>query len=46
MGNFGYGPGANMMGAIGLYGTITWIVLIVFLVLGSIYFWKEINKKK
>lgn len=33
-----------MMGSIGLFGFITWIALISFLVLGSIYFWKKINK--
>lgn len=31
-------------GTFGLFGIITWISLILFLVLGSIYFWKEINK--
>ena len=30
----------------GLYGSIIWILVIIFLVLGIIYFWKEINKRK
>lgn len=38
--------GGGMMGAGGLFGLMTWIALLVFLVLGSMYFWKEINKKK
>ena len=42
----GYGGYGSMMGNIGLFGTITWIALIVFLILGCVYFWKEINKKK
>lgn len=29
----------------GLLGLITWMALLAFLILGSIYFWKEINKK-
>jgi hypothetical protein len=43
MGNF-YGGYNSMMGSAGLFGLITWIALLSFLVLGSIYFWKEINK--
>ena len=39
----GYG---NMMGGAGVFGLITWIALLSFLILGSIYFWKEINNKK
>ena len=41
MGNYG-----GMMGGAGVLGLLTWLVLLAFLVLGSIYFWKEINKKK
>jgi len=44
MGN--YGISGTMMNQVGLLGLITWIVLIVFLVLGGIYFWKEINRRK
>lgn len=29
----------------GIFGVITWIFVIFFLILGIIYFWKEINKK-
>lgn len=36
----------NMMSSWGIYGLLTWILLIVFLILGIIYFWKEINKRK
>lgn len=39
----------GMMGGgntFGLLGLITWLALIVFLVLGSIYFWQGINRKK
>ncbi len=43
MGNFGY----NMMnGGAGLFGLLTWLLLIAFLALGCMYFWKQINKKK
>lgn len=41
MGYFG-----NMMAGWGLFGLITWIALMFFLVLGSMYFWKEISRKK
>ena len=41
--NYGY---ANMMGGFGLFGLTTWLLVITFLVLGSIYFWKGINKKR
>jgi len=33
-------------GTFSLLGSMTWIALIAFLVLGSIYFWQQINKKK
>lgn len=36
----------NMMGSVGTLGLMTWLALFMFLVLGSVYFWKEINKKK
>ena len=29
-----------------LWGLLTWIALFLFLVLGSIYFWKQIKKNK
>lgn len=35
----------NMMAGWGLFGTITWLFLIVFLGLGIAWFWKGINKK-
>ena len=43
MGNYGWN---NMMGGWGLIGVITWIALLAFLILGSVYFWKEIQRKK
>lgn len=43
---FADGATGNMMGAFGFWGTLTWLLLVVFLVLGSMYFWKGINKKK
>lgn len=44
MGNYGWG--GNMMGSFGTFGFLTWLALIIFLVLGSLYFWKGLNKKK
>jgi hypothetical protein len=40
----GYGYG-NMMGLTGFFAIVTWIALIVFLTLGSVYFWREIRRK-
>lgn len=43
MGNF-YG---NMMNnGWGLFGGLTWILVVVFLLLGIVFFWKEITKEK
>ncbi len=42
----GYGWSGNMMGSVGLWGSVTWLLLVLFLALGSVYFWKQINKKK
>lgn len=39
---YGY---SGMMGGAGVFGLLTWIALLAFLILGSIYFWKQINKK-
>ncbi|GIW62916.1 MAG: hypothetical protein KatS3mg090_0742 [Patescibacteria group bacterium] len=42
------GAGLNAMTVPSIYGFlvfITWIAFIIFLILGSIYFWKNINKK-
>ena len=41
----GYGYG-TMMGGWGVFGLITWILVIIFLILGIAYFWKEINRRK
>ena len=43
MGNWGY---SGMMAGWGLFGALTWLLIIVFLILGILYFWKEINRKK
>lgn len=37
--------GGGMMANFGLFGLLTWILLIAFLTLGIIYFWKQINRK-
>lgn len=44
MGAFGYGNG--MMGSFGLFGLLTWLAMLTFLILGSMFFWKELNKSK
>lgn len=37
----------NMTGLpFGIFGLLTWIALLAFLILGSIYFWREIQRKK
>ncbi len=33
-------------GTLGLFGLLTWLALITFLILGIAYFWKEIQKPK
>lgn len=43
MGYYGWG---NMMGGWSLLAFLTWVALVVFLVLGSIYFWNGIKKKR
>ena len=45
MNYFGGGYGYHMSGY-NAFGLITWIALLAFLILGSIFFWKGINKKK
>ncbi|GIW63589.1 MAG: hypothetical protein KatS3mg091_391 [Patescibacteria group bacterium] len=43
----GFGMGMHSGPSIfGFLSFLTWVIIIIFLVLGSIYFWKEINKKK
>ncbi|KKQ24076.1 MAG: hypothetical protein US40_C0019G0002 [Candidatus Roizmanbacteria bacterium GW2011_GWC2_37_13] len=43
MGNF---YGSMMNNGWGLFGGLTWILITIFLILGIIYFWKGISKKK
>lgn len=38
--------GNNMMANFGIFGLLTWLALMFFLVLGSMYFWKEIKNHK
>lgn len=45
-GMMGFGYGNMMNSPYGIFGLLTWIVLILFLILGSVYFWKEIQRKK
>lgn len=40
-----YGYGGNMMGGLGTFGFITWIVVIVDLVLLGIWLWKKVSDK-
>lgn len=47
-GMMGYGGSGyeNMMtGGLGAFGLITWIASLVFLVLGSLFFWRGMQKK-
>ena len=41
----GYGNFGNMMGGLGLLGSIFWIVILVDLILLGMWLWKQINKK-
>ena len=42
---YGYDYGNMMGGSFGIFGFLTWIVLLIFFVLGSIYFWKKLQGK-
>lgn len=35
----------NMMAGWSFFGFLTWLLLIIFLALGTAYFWKGLNKK-
>lgn len=35
----------GMMGGWGVFGSLTWLLLVVFLALGIAYYWKMLNKK-
>lgn len=42
----GYGYGyEGMMGGVGTYGFLTWLVVLVDLVLLGIWLWQQISKK-
>ncbi len=40
---YGY---ASMMTGTSILGVFTWIAVLAFFILGSIYFWQQINKKR
>jgi len=44
MGNYYGMMGGGFWGVWSFFGLLTWLLLIVFLILGSLYFWKEITK--
>jgi len=41
----GFGNYENMMGEIGVIGSIFWIVILVDLILLGVWLWKQIGKK-
>lgn len=41
---YGYG-GWDMMGSAGIFGLLTWLVVLVDLVLVGIWLWQQISKK-
>jgi len=41
----GYGNDWGMMGGMGFFGVITWLVVIVVLVLAAVWLWQQISKK-
>ena len=45
-GMMGYGSNGGMSGGLfGIFGVLTWLSLLVFLIFGSVFFWKGIQKK-
>lgn len=45
-GMMGFGNWNNMMGNTwGIFGGLTWLLIIIFLILGIIYFWKGVNRQ-
>lgn len=41
-----YGMMGGGWGSWGTLGFLTWVLVVAFLMLGIVYFWKEINRKK
>lgn len=41
----GYNGGYGMMGGMGLFGSLTWLVIIVDLVLVGVWLWQHVSKK-
>lgn len=47
MGNYyGWNMMGNAMGGWGTLAGLTWLLLVIFLLLGIAYFWKGLNRKK
>jgi hypothetical protein len=44
-GIMGYGSGTMMGGSFGAVGILIWLASLIFLVLGSVFFWRGIQKK-
>jgi len=40
-----WGGGYGMMGGVGFWGTIFWVVILVDLILVGVWLWKQISKK-
>ncbi len=45
--NYGYGYDGygSMMGGIGSFGFLTWVIILVDLILVGIWLWQQISKK-
>lgn len=41
----GYGGSWGMMGGIGVYSTLIWVVILIDLILLGIWLWQRISKK-
>lgn len=44
MGYYGWGAAGATAGIDSLFAIITWVLLIAFLVTGTMYFWKNMKK--
>lgn len=43
---YGYDGGLGMMGGVGVFGLLTWLVVLVDLILVGIWLWQQISKGK
>ena len=41
-----YGGNWGVMGGAGVFGTLLGVLVLTFLVLGILYFWRELNRKR